>query len=602
MKNKVISFLGISCGIVVILLGYFLFVYSRPTFTVIDKDTAPAFILETVDYLNSRSRGELKTYQIYTAGFDGNNKIKHLPYANPNAILWIGGDMNILAEDLNNFGYVLVSTPFMKNALQKYYDGDIFVVPNALTSKELNSMRQTEEHEKYVAVIGKPPYAEEILTAKNIPYKVFTWEEADILTQKEFPFSMLIAGNWYDEKRNLDIPKVLLKALYNAVPIVGYWSGVDSVDPLYWFNDDANFYMFKHDAELLFDEIIAQSPLTEKRRQHGRKLFSTQFSIYSLANMVKNILNYHNLTGEFQAKPRTVRLEIPTMAGHYGAGDYWIARDIAEVLEKRGYSVDLTYINSAFYVPAETVFLIRGRNSYKDFFSKPEKSIYYQLYVGDKRDLNDYFNYFKLLNEVNDFVMTSSETLYKNMSALNQKISYLPQFTNTQRFFPDYHEELKSEVLFVGNYHFYREAAVTALKNKLPITIYGNFWPDGVAKSGYIDNRELHKYYSSAKIVLNDMLPAMKHAGFISNRIFDATASGALVVSEYMPEIEEVYGDSVVTFKTPKEMVDKIKYYLAHDEERKEKAAKARRITLEKFALDKLEWRFEDAVTKVLAD
>ena len=155
-------------------------------------------------------------------------------------------------------------------------------------------------------------------------------------------------------------------------------------------------------------------------------------------------------------------------------------------------------------------------------------------------------------------------------------------------------------MLFVGRNAPYRRSAQTALENNLPVTIYGPNWGDD-AKDDFVNNNDLHKYYSSAKIVLNDSRYEMLTFGVISNRIFDATACGALVISDYMPEIEEIYGDSIPMWKTEKELVALIKYYLdpTHEDERLEKAQKAREITLKNFTAKQAAEKFEAIINDV---
>ena len=102
-------------------------------------------------------------------------------------------------------------------------------------------------------------------------------------------------------------------------------------------------------------------------------------------------------------------------------------------------------------------------------------------------------------------------------------------------------------------------------------------------KGEYIPNEQLNQYYSSAKIVLNDHRPDMKEFGFVNNRIYDATASGALVISDYIKEIDDIYQGSVPMYKTKEELNELIKYYLNNEEQRQQKAQKAREITLKYF-------------------
>ena len=77
-------------------------------------------------------------------------------------------------------------------------------------------------------------------------------------------------------------------------------------------------------------------------------------------------------------------------------------------------------------------------------------------------------------------------------------------------------------------------------------------------------------------------------AGFVSNRIFDVTACGGFIISDYIEGIEEIYGDAIPMYKTEEEFVELIKYYLEHEDERREKAKKAQEITKKHFTSDKI--------------
>ena len=106
-------------------------------------------------------------------------------------------------------------------------------------------------------------------------------------------------------------------------------------------------------------------------------------------------------------------------------------------------------------------------------------------------------------------------------------------------------------------------------------------------KGNFIENDDLYRYYANADIVLNDHRDDMRYYGFVSNRVYDVTASGGFVLTDYLPEIEEAYGDSVATYKDYYDFKEKLEYYLAHPEVRAEMAQRARQITLERFTADK---------------
>ena len=195
-----------------------------------------------------------------------------------------------------------------------------------------------------------------------------------------------------------------------------------------------------------------------------------------------------------------------------------------------------------------------------------------------------------------DVLAVASKPYTEKLRKRGFKAYYVPQFTNTDVFYREVKEELKSEVLFVGTKRQYGSADI-ALKHNIPITIYGPAWGD-ISKKEYINNKDLHKYYSSAKIVLNDHREDMRMNGFINNRVYDVTATGSLLISDYMPEIEEVYGDSVPMYKTEEELIELIKYYLSHDEEREEKARRAQKITLENFTQKNIGEAFYSIIEK----
>jgi len=297
-------------------------------------------------------------------------------------------------------------------------------------------------------------------------------------------------------------------------------------------------------------------------------------------------------------------------------GETWLGNDLLDSL-KRFYP-EATQIYQEDTVP-DTSFIniyLRGYLQYKPPF--PDKHhiniayVIYPLYFNhfDKTKINlrhrlapaDIGHAHALFDEMQfyDALAVGSQTYAEQMRKKGFKAYYVPQFTNPKRFYPEYDETIKSEILFVGKNVPYRTSAPIALKAGLPITIYGPDW-EGLATAESINNNDLHRYYSSAKIVLNDTRKEMRENGFISNRIFDATASGALVISDYMPEIEEIYGDTVPMWKTEAELVELIKYFLdpANEDERLDKARHAREITLKNFTSDIVAKQFKQIIKDI---
>jgi len=93
----------------------------------------------------------------------------------------------------------------------------------------------------------------------------------------------------------------------------------------------------------------------------------------------------------------------------------------------------------------------------------------------------------------------------------------------------------------------------------LALSVYGARWdrfiPRRHIKGRYLDNAELGVAYRNAGIVLNDHWDDMREQGFVSNRLFDAVASGARVVSDEVAGLEELFGRSVQVYRTAEDLV-----------------------------------------------
>jgi spore maturation protein CgeB len=73
--------------------------------------------------------------------------------------------------------------------------------------------------------------------------------------------------------------------------------------------------------------------------------------------------------------------------------------------------------------------------------------------------------------------------------------------------------------------------------------------------------------YKNTKVVLCDHWSDMATQGFISNRIFDALACGATVISDYVAGIENYFDNSVITYNNPSELEVILKEVSSSDSE-----------------------------------
>jgi hypothetical protein len=127
----------------------------------------------------------------------------------------------------------------------------------------------------------------------------------------------------------------------------------------------------------------------------------------------------------------------------------------------------------------------------------------------------------------------------------------LLQATDPALFHPDRAEPgTGPAVVFVGNSRdVLRPMVRDALAARLPLTLYGSRWhtfvDPGLVAAEHVPNEELGVLYRSAGVVLNDHWEDMARDGFLSNRLFDAVAAGAQVISDRAAGLDEVFGPEV---------------------------------------------------------
>lgn len=280
-------------------------------------------------------------------------------------------------------------------------------------------------------------------------------------------------------------------------------------------------------------------------------------------------------------------------------GDFFLADDLRIGFEKQGYKVSY-----------------RFREDYDDLkLGKAGNVLYFKGYYNfeklpgvqkDKRKRVLYLYYIEgwnedILKEVDVVASASQRLIRENIAPLGVSAVYVPQFTNPDRFRPAKSDEIKKySVLFVGSNHTRkgRKSVDYAIEAGADLSVFGKFWDEFLEpkylKGQYIDNDELYRYYAGADIVLNDHREDMRYFGFVSNRIYDVTAAGGFVFTDYLPEIEAAYGDSIAMYRDFDEFKEKLSYYLEHPEIRVAMAKRAQEITLQNFTNEIIAEKFSD--------
>ncbi|MCE1174762.1 MAG: glycosyltransferase [Propionibacteriales bacterium] len=159
-----------------------------------------------------------------------------------------------------------------------------------------------------------------------------------------------------------------------------------------------------------------------------------------------------------------------------------------------------------------------------------------------------------------DLVYAASRSWAAKMSAeWGVEIRPLLQATDASAFHPRTSAELPgadADVVFVGQTRpdRPRQIVMDAIAAGVPVKVWGERWarylPPGHLQGDYVMNADLPALYRSAKIVLSDHHPDMAAEGFVANRLFDAVASGARVISDEVAGVEELFSSAVQVYRT----------------------------------------------------
>jgi hypothetical protein len=127
----------------------------------------------------------------------------------------------------------------------------------------------------------------------------------------------------------------------------------------------------------------------------------------------------------------------------------------------------------------------------------------------------------------------------------------LLQATDPGRFNPEAGEpDTGAPILFVGSTRGeFRPLVRAAIEVGAPVQVFGVGWGEYLDRAHHVaeflPNPDLPRAYASAGVVLNDHHRQMAECGFLSNRLFDAVASGARVISDQALGLESVFQGSV---------------------------------------------------------
>lgn len=251
-------------------------------------------------------------------------------------------------------------------------------------------------------------------------------------------------------------------------------------------------------------------------------------------------------------------LKIAASNGEWGDawGDTHFARSLAEALGALGQELVIDRRDEFYRTSGhldDVVLALRGRTEFRPAFGQINLAwvISHPELLG-RHEATSY-----------DRVLAASESWSERMSeAWGIDIEPLMQATDPGLFSPGRAlPDTGHRVLFVGGSRGARRPMVQhAIDADLPLAVYGSQWegfiPERWVRGESVPNHQLSAMYAAAGVVLNDHWADMRVNGFLSNRLFDAAASGARVVTDEVAGLGGLFGSSVQVVRDAHELAD----------------------------------------------
>lgn len=284
--------------------------------------------------------------------------------------------------------------------------------------------------------------------------------------------------------------------------------------------------------------------------------------------------------------PRPVTLAIkiaaPNLKVAHEWGDFHFANALGAALHKRGWIVRTDCADAWDRTGDDVTLTLRGRHRYKP---KPgSANLLWIISHPDRLRPGEADSFDHIFVAASPYAKTLARTTRRPVETLHQATDPAV-FTGEDPVAPP------APLLFVGNSRReYRRMVRWCVEEDLDLAVYGTLWegliPERLIQGAHIPNEELGRWYAGAGAVLNDHWDTMLSGGFLSNRLFDASAAGAFIITDPVAGLAEVFGDSIETADSGPELAEKVRLYAAEPERARAKAEAARALVLAAHTFD----------------
>ena len=156
---------------------------------------------------------------------------------------------------------------------------------------------------------------------------------------------------------------------------------------------------------------------------------------------------------------------------------------------------------------------------------------------------------------------------------------FFPEASDPNIFYPMAQLPKVHDVSFVGARYGIREKIVQGLRSAgVSVSAFGNGW-----EGGRLSTDDVPRLFAQSKIILG--LGTIGHCTdfyALKLRDFDGPMSGSFYLTHDNPDLRELYevGREIETYRDIEDCVEKVKWYLQHDDERESIASAGRQRAL----------------------
>jgi GT2 family glycosyltransferase/spore maturation protein CgeB len=377
----------------------------------------------------------------------------------------------------------------------------------------------------------------------------------------------------------------------------GYIYGYEDVDLCLKLLNEGYMNLYCPKALLFHYEFGTQEKNknndVRERRLNNKKLFMEKWNKWLRKKLLMDKMNCDLL---FSEKPLKVAFAVTETGENTSAGDYFTARALGDSLKKFGWEISFLSRRGSedwYDVGGDVDVVISLLDAYNTRKIRTPNNLLIKVawprnWLSRWVSNPDFADY--------DIVMAPSETACSYIKEKTGKNAVLlPLATDPEMFNSSVPAEeiWKCDYCFTGSYWNDPREIINMLDPeslKYRFNLYGKNWEnfDKFKKyhRGFVSYQNMPQIYRSTRIVVDDANRATKKYGSVNSRVYDAIASGTLVITNGELGAKETFKGRLPVYRSREELNNLLEHYLSNEAERKTKIQELQDFVLSNHTYD----------------